>query len=185
MLTKSVRQGAPWLVALLVPLAWASACGGKQFEGVDPSGTAGTSSAAGTAGTAGTMTDGSSTCGELVCQNTGQCVTSGGAPHCECAPGFGGDECEQNVDDCASAPCQNGGVCGDRVGDYICACPSGFTGKSCETKATPCEPSPCQSGGTCAEEAGTFVCSCAPGFADQRQERGRVRGPAVPKWRHV
>ena len=57
---------------------------------------------------------------------------------CSCPPGFSGDDCSQNIDDCDIDPCTNDGVCVDGVDDYSCTCPVGlggyftFGGKNCE-----------------------------------------------------
>lgn len=53
---------------------------------------------------------------------------------CACAPGFGGDKCDQAEGGCALDPCQNGGTCStDDQGQTSCACVGGFTGDTCET----------------------------------------------------
>ncbi|CAB1340813.1 unnamed protein product [Coregonus sp. 'balchen'] len=41
----------------------------------------------------------------------GQCVPTSTGYLCTCSPGWGGVNCDQNVNECASNPCQNG-VCG-------------------------------------------------------------------------
>ena len=40
------------------------------------------------------------------CQNGGHCVDHFTHFKCECAPGFGGDDCSQNIDECAEHMCQ-------------------------------------------------------------------------------
>ena len=44
---------------------------------------------------------------------------------CLCAPGYGGDNCLVQIDECDSAPCQHGGVCIDEINGYRCDCPFG------------------------------------------------------------
>ena len=34
---------------------------------------------------------------------------------CQCPPGFTGEKCEQEVNECTSEPCQNAGRCVDMV----------------------------------------------------------------------
>ena len=57
-------------------------------------------------------TDGAQpTCELEPCLNGGTCDDSSGTISCICAPGYEGDLCEVDIDDCADAPCQNDGVC--------------------------------------------------------------------------
>mgnify|MGYP001180613452 CR=1 FL=1 len=68
---------------------------------------------------------------------------------CVCQPGWIGDMCDVNVDDCDPNPCVNGGQCIDDVNDFSCVCEQGFTGKKCQHTIDYCESDPCQNGGTC------------------------------------
>lgn len=47
---------------------------------------------------------------------------------CDCPPGYVGDFCQVNFDECASDPCQNGATCIDHVDYYTCDCASGWEG---------------------------------------------------------
>lgn len=49
-------------------------------------------------------------------------------------PGFTGDRCELEYNECESSPCANGGTCSDRVGGFSCVCSRGYTGTSCQLK---------------------------------------------------
>ena len=66
-------------------------------------------------------------------------------PHeCVCERGWGGANCDLDLDYCARRrPCQNGGICqpgrpcGPRqVCEYSCQCPAGFEGHDCERKVS-------------------------------------------------
>ena len=60
--------------------------------------------------------------------NNGICQNLRGTYQCFCRPGFGGDHCETDFQECLSNPCENGGTCEDAVNDFICLCPPGFEG---------------------------------------------------------
>ena len=64
--------------------------------------------------------------------NSGTCTADGYTGYtCNCNPGYSGDNCEINIDECASDPCVHG-TCVDLVNDYRCDNCAGFTGKSCD-----------------------------------------------------
>ena len=89
---------------------------------------------------------------------------------CVCEPGWTGERCSVNIDDCATDPCQNGGSCfvsvmyvgchnttsictqfscQDLIAGYFCACPPGWIDKNCTEDKDECATRPCLNGATC------------------------------------
>ncbi|XP_034025619.1 protein crumbs homolog 1-like [Thalassophryne amazonica] len=79
---------------------------------------------------------------------------------CRCPPGFIGQNCSMNVNECESGPCQQGGSCQDLINSYLCLCPSGFTGVHCELDINECDSDPCQNGATCEDAVSKYRCHC-------------------------
>ncbi|XP_030623800.1 protein crumbs homolog 2a [Chanos chanos] len=115
-------------------------------------------------------------CADGPCQNDGECFEKSEPSHwetdwefsyasaagyiCQCQPGFTGENCTINIDECQSAPCQNGGTCEDMVNGYVCTCKDGFTGDLCEVNIDECESSPCENGGWCEDGVADYTCHC-------------------------
>lgn len=124
------------------------------------------------------------------CFNNGTCVDQVGGYSCTCPPGFVGERCEGDVNECLSNPCDIRGTqnCVQRVNDFYCECRAGHTGgcwgrvgqgkgrgrtgpscplsspgRRCESIINGCKGRPCQNGGTCAVASNTargFICKC-------------------------
>lgn len=64
------------------------------------------------------------------CLNGGQCVDGVGRYTCSCPPGFVGEHCEGDLNECLSGPCHYPGSldCVQLVNDYQCRCRLGYTG---------------------------------------------------------
>ena len=46
-----------------------------------------------------------------------------------CHPGWQGNDCDVDIDECESHPCQYDGTCNNRENRYTCTCVEGFTGR--------------------------------------------------------
>ncbi|NXX50304.1 CRUM1 protein, partial [Tricholaema leucomelas] len=68
----------------------------------------------------------------LTCFNYGNCTDLGGEPTCVCLPGFAGERCEKDIDECSSDPCLNGGLCQNLLNRFHCLCDVNYAGDRCE-----------------------------------------------------
>uniref|UniRef100_A0A8C6D5H0 Crumbs cell polarity complex component 1 n=1 Tax=Moschus moschiferus TaxID=68415 RepID=A0A8C6D5H0_MOSMO len=68
----------------------------------------------------------------LTCYNGGNCTEFQGEMKCACWPGFTGERCDKDIDECASDPCLHGGRCHDLLNGFRCACALAFAGPRCE-----------------------------------------------------
>ena len=107
--------------------------GGTAGEGGAGDGSGGTTTGgtSGEAGGGGTGGDGG-LCEPNPCENGGTCIVSGTTTRCECAAGYEGVTCSDEIDECDPNPCMNNVPCTDHVADFSCACPPPVTGKTCE-----------------------------------------------------
>ncbi|XP_074620014.1 uncharacterized protein LOC141878864 isoform X2 [Acropora palmata] len=101
------------------------------------------------------------------CNNSGQCVPQEprgqGNYTCQCSPGYTGQYCSVEIDECASYPCLRG-RCTDLLNNYSCSCYLGFEGRNCEVDKDYCESSPCVNG-NCTDEVSGYTCNCLPGYS--------------------
>ena len=70
------------------------------------------------------------------CLHGGTCIDGADSYTCDCAAGYSGQHCENNIDDCAYDPCARG-TCIDGADSYTCDCPEDASGTYCEVVGTP------------------------------------------------
>ncbi|XP_078600511.1 neurocan core protein-like [Branchiostoma floridae x Branchiostoma japonicum] len=66
----------------------------------------------------------------MPCQH-GHCVDQDGGYNCACSPGWTGQNCQQDVNECSGNPCRFGD-CQNKDGGYKCTCKQGWTGQDCQ-----------------------------------------------------
>ncbi|KAL4609344.1 protein crumbs 2-like [Arapaima gigas] len=79
---------------------------------------------------------------------------------CWCRPGFTGENCSVNINECASQPCHNGSTCVDLVDRYACVCQPGFTDTECQVNINECASHPCRNGAVCEDAIANYICHC-------------------------
>ncbi|KAJ8936905.1 hypothetical protein NQ318_010932 [Aromia moschata] len=112
--------------------------------------------------------------------NNGICVNTVGGFQCYCMPGYTGERCNLDFDECLSMPCRNnatcvnmnidecdpnpcmaGATCVDGVNEFTCRCQPGLTGKLCDINIDDCESSPCRNGARCIDGLNSYTCDCS------------------------
>ena len=63
---------------------------------------------------------------------------------CDCMPGYTGETCTIDINDCDPILCSNNGSCTDLVNDFMCAYITGYTDANCMTNIDDCSPNPCK-----------------------------------------
>ncbi|XP_017558317.2 protein crumbs homolog 2b [Pygocentrus nattereri] len=101
------------------------------------------------------------------CLNNGVCVDLFNHYSCDCAPGWGGEHCQDDIDECVSGPCTHG-TCRDLLGQFHCECAKGYQGPHCDEDVNECQEQPCEHGGSCMNTVGGFNCTCPPDYRGPR-----------------
>jgi protein crumbs len=102
------------------------------------------------------------------CRNSGLCKDLFNLRKCECAPGWEGEYCEINIDECVNnKDCGSNGQCVDGINSFSCACRDGFGGPFCSIELDQCVSKPCKNNGKCSTVDGRAVCECSDNFIGQ------------------
>ena len=70
-------------------------------------------------------------CFDGACFQNGTCRDLVGTFICDCPPGFVGQRCEGDINECLDDPCNPNGTldCMQKSNDYECVCKLGYEGK--------------------------------------------------------
>uniref|UniRef100_A0AAX7VZY3 Neurogenic locus notch homolog protein 1 n=1 Tax=Astatotilapia calliptera TaxID=8154 RepID=A0AAX7VZY3_ASTCA len=127
----------------------------------------------------------------LQCESASNCVSPIKSPSRSSLanwPGYEGEFCQIDTNECASSPCLNNGECIDKTNAFHCQCPTGeaavplwrgeegegvgpgvtelfvvFPGINCETNIDDCKSNLCDYG-TCNDKINGYECACEPGY---------------------
>ena len=97
--------------------------------------------------------------------NFGVCIGRFLGFDCQCDPGYEGELCETEIDECKSNPCLNDGLCIDLLNDFECECQPAYNGSYCEVDI--CDSDPCNTiseQSICRNLGSHFECDCEAGF---------------------
>uniref|UniRef100_A0A8D0G6A8 Notch receptor 3 n=1 Tax=Sphenodon punctatus TaxID=8508 RepID=A0A8D0G6A8_SPHPU len=110
------------------------------------------------------------------CLNNGTCVDRVGGYRCNCPPGYTGERCEGDINECLSEPCHphNTLDCVQETSGFQCLCKPGYTGRHCQSIVNACELHPCQNGGQCKLAVNMplgYTCHCPSSYSGLNCER--------------
>ncbi|XP_078575131.1 uncharacterized protein LOC144861237 [Branchiostoma floridae x Branchiostoma japonicum] len=110
----------------------------------------------------------------------GTCTDGEGSYTCSCENGWGGTDCEQNINECLTSPCVHG-TCTDDIGGYTCTCENGWEGTNCDRSSDDCASSPCAHG-TCTDGYMSYTCSCENGWEGTNCDQDIDECASNPCW---
>lgn len=121
------------------------------------------------------------------CTNGGRCLNPG---ICSCPPGFVGESCEKDLDECATGKhvCKATEQCENMLNGYHCNCRAGFarpfpSGECADIDECQLQTHTCHAPAECVNTDGHFECQCPIDEpACQLSEYGR-RGRAYRRFR--
>ena len=104
------------------------------------------------------------------CKNGSVCFNG----RCFCMPGFTGESCDINIDECrqfdGDQPCLNNGTCVDEINSFRCDCAPGYRGERCHELADMCSDLPCLNNATCVNHRTSYTCQCESGWEGKHCE---------------
>lgn len=98
------------------------------------------------------------------CLNNGSCQDLFNHYSCNCAPGWQGENCQDDVNECISGPCIHG-TCKNLPGEYLCQCDQGYRGRHCNEDVDECQELHCENTGSCVNTVGGYTCICPPAYS--------------------
>ncbi|KAK3703840.1 hypothetical protein QZH41_012446 [Actinostola sp. cb2023] len=112
-------------------------------------------------------------CQEKQCRNGGECIFQNNQQdqdyQCKCKPGFSGEQCEEDINECSSGAhkCHAKADCTNTDGYYTCKCKPGYQGdgRTC-TDINECSSGAhkCHAKADCTNTDGSYTCKCKPGY---------------------
>ncbi|XP_078617279.1 uncharacterized protein LOC144885271 [Branchiostoma floridae x Branchiostoma japonicum] len=105
----------------------------------------------------------------------GRCENKDGGYKCTCSPGWTGQNCQQDINECAMRNICQHGSCENNNGGYKCTCSPGWIGWKCQQDINECTGNPCQHG-RCVNKDGGYKCTCSPGWTGQNCQHAKEKG---------
>ncbi|XP_068705888.1 fibrillin-1-like isoform X1 [Montipora foliosa] len=108
-------------------------------------------------------------CGKSQCKNGGTCQSGFTQKRyrCLCTPGFNGDLCHEDINECSSEnECHVNATCANTKGSYNCTCKEGYggDGKNCSDIDECSSENNCHVNATCKNIIGSYNCTCKKGY---------------------